>query len=715
MTDQVRNIVLVGHTGSGKTALVEALLAGTGAVLRAGSVAEGTTVTDHEELEHRLGRSVSLSTAHTVVDHPGEQGTRVRLTFLDAPGHPDFVGELRAGLRAADSALFVISAVDGMDGATRMAWEECAAVGMPRLIVVTHLDRPRADFETILEICQRVFGAGVQPLYLPLLADDDTPAGLIGLLSWTIFDSSSGELEARPADAEHVEAVTARRNSLVEGIIAESEDDDLLDRYLAGKRIPYDQLVSDLEAAVARGSFFPVLPCVPTSGLGVRELVEILVRGLPTPAEKPLPPVSTPAGDPREPVLADPAGPLVAEVVKTTSDPYVGRVSLVRVFSGTLRVGEVVHVCGNLSGQLLRPTAAPGAQPAPHGLDERAAGLALAQGALLLPVQQAVAGDVVAVSKLMHAETGDTLSSPADPALLEPWLLPEPLLPVAVSAPSTALEDALVHGLARLQAEDPTARVVVDPDTGQQVLWCMGEAHLEVLLDRLRVRSGVEVRTAPVKVAVRETVEGTGTGSGSGTGHGRTAKQGGGRAQYARVDLTVEPLPAGAGIELVDEIPGALPLRYVLSVEKGVRAQLAAGVRAGYPMVDVRVRLTGGKAHSADSSEGAFCAAAGLALAEAARAAGILLLEPVDRVEVVADDELVTAVLADLSSRRARVIGTDPDGSGRTIVRAEVPAFELARYAIDLRGIAHGTATFARSYLRHAPAPPHVCDRLTAG
>ncbi len=710
MSDQVRNIVLVGHTGSGKTALVEALLAATGAIVRAGSVAEGTTVSDHEELEHRLGRSVSLSTAHTVVDHPGEQGTRVRLTFLDTPGHPDFVGELRAGLRAADSALFVVSAVDGIDGATRMAWDECAAVGMPRLVVVTHLDRPRADFETIVEICQRVFGEGVQPLYLPLLADDDTPAGVIGLLSWTIFDSSSGELEARPADPEHVEAVSARRNSLVEGIIAESEDDDLLDRYLAGKRIPYEQLVRDLEAAVARGTFFPVLPCVPTSGLGVRELVEILVRGLPSPAAHPLPPVSTPAGEPREPLHADPAGPLVAEVVKTIADPYVGRISLVRVFSGTLRVGEVVHVCGNFAAPLVPTPAAPGTQPAAHDLDERAAGLALAQGALLLPVEQAVAGDVVAVTRLLHAETGDTLSWPADPALLEPWLLPEPLLPVAVSAPSAAGQDALVHALARLQAEDPTARVVVDPDTGQQVLWCMGEAHLEVLLDRLRVRSGVEVRTAPVRVAVRETVEGTGTG----TGHG-LVKQSGRHGQYAVVDLTVEPLPEGAGLELVDEIPGVLPLRYVLSVEKGVRAQLAQGVRAGYPMVDVRVRLTGGEAHSADSSEAAFCTAAGLALAEAARAAGILLLEPVDRVEVVVDDEFVAAVLADLSSRRARVNGTDPDGSGRTSVQAEVPAFELARYAIDVRAIAHGTATFARSYLRHSPAPPHVCDRLTAG
>lgn len=703
MAAQVRNVVLVGHTGAGKTALVEALLAGTGAIPRAGSVAEGTTVSDHEDVEKRLGRSVSLSVAHTEVEHPARPGTTVRLTLLDAPGHPDFVGELRAGLRAADAALFVVSAVDGVDGTTRLAWEECSAVGTPRVVVVTHLDRPRADFETILEICQRVFGEGVQPLYLPLLGDDDSPAALLGLLSWTVFDPSSGELEARPADPEHVESAQGRRDGLVEGIIAESEDDDLLERYLAGKRVPYDQLVADLEAAVARGSFFPVLPCVPTSGLGVRELVEVLVRGVPGPDERPVPPVTTPDGRPREAVTADPDGPLVAEVIKTTSDPYVGRISLVRVFSGTLRPSDEVHVSGHLA------TEREGA-PQGHDLDERAAGIALAQGATLTPVAKAVAGDVVAVSKLLHAETGDTLSSPADPALMEPWVLPEPLLPVAISAPSTAQEDKLVHGLVRLQAEDPTARVVVDPDTGQQVLWCMGEAHLEVLLDRLAARGGVQAVTAPVRVAVRETVAGTAEG------HGRHVKQSGGHGQYAVVDLVVEPLPQGGGFEFVDEVTGGtVPRQFISSVEKGVRAQMARGVRAGYPMVDLRVRLTGGKAHSVDSSDAAFMTAGALALTEAATTAGVAFLEPVDRVEVVVDDEFVGAVMADLSSRRARVTGTDAAGSGRTRIGAEVPAFELTRYAVDLRAIAHGTGTFTRSYAQHSPAPPHVCDRLTAG
>jgi elongation factor G len=472
--------------------------------------------------------------------------------------------------------------------------------------------------------------------------------------------------------------------------------------------VSYDQLVSDLEAAVARATFHPVLPCVPTTGLGIRELVEVLVRGLPGPDEHPVPKVTTPDGHPRGAVTADPAGPLVAEVVKTTSDPYVGRISLVRVFSGTLNPSTEVHVSGHLTngGSGLHP----GAVPAGHDLDERAASVSLPQGGQLTPVPRAVAGDIVAVSKLMHAETGDTLSSPQDPALMEPWVLPEPLLPVAISAPSSAQEDKLAHALVRLQAEDPTARVVVDPDTGQQVLWCMGETHLEVLLDRLATRSGVRAVTAPVKVAVRETVTGVGEG------HGRNVKQSGGHGQYAVVDLQIEPLPQGSGIEFVDEVTGGVvPRQYIPSVEKGVRAQLAKGVRAGYPLVDVRVRLTGGKAHSVDSSDAAFATAGALAVSEAAQKAGIAFLEPVDEVTVEIDDEYVGAVMADLSGRRARVTGTEPGPSGRTTVHAEVPAFELTRYAIDLRAVAHGTGTFTRRYRAHAPAPPHVCDRLTQG
>jgi len=648
-------------------------------------------------VEHRLGRSVGLAVAS--IRHQG-----VRINLIDTPGHADFVGEGRAGVRAADAALFVISAVDGVDGTTRMLWEECAAVGMPRAVVVTHLDQQRGDFDTALAIAQRLFGEGVQPLYLPLLNDQELPAGLIGLLSQQVHDHSTGSTVLRPADPEHLTAIEQQRGALIEGIIQESEDDSLLDRWLDGVEIALDTLIGDLETAVARGSFHPVLPiCAPT-GLGAAELLEVIIRGFPSPLEHPLPMVTAPDGTPGEPLTCDPAGRLVAEVVKTTSDPYVGRLSIVRIFSGSLTPDATVHV----SGHFERFTGADRGH-LDHDVDERVGTVSSAFGATLSTLDQGVAGDIVAVARLVRAETGDTLSDVAAPALMEPWVMPEPLLPTAVTARSSTDEDKLAQGLTRLVAEDPTVRVELNGATHQMVLWTMGEAHLEVLLDRLRRRHGIDIDTEPVKVSLRETL------AKPATGHGRHVKQSGGHGQYAVCDIEVEPLPAGAGFEFVDRVVGgSVPRQFIPSVEKGVRAQMERGVAAGYPMVDLRVILVGGKAHSVDSSDAAFQTAGSLALKEAAASAGVAMLEPIDDVRVVVDDEYVGNVMGDLSSRRGRVTGTTAAGNGRTEVSAEVPEIELTRYATDLRSLAHGTGVFTRQYVRHSPMPQHQVEKLLA-
>ncbi len=716
--EPIRNIVLVGPGGGGKTMLVEAVLAATGAVPRPGSIESGTTVCDFEDVEKRSGRSVSLAVASTLVRSTGniplptKAPDVVRLNLVDTPGHADFVGELRAGLRAADAALFVISAsetaADGgvIDGATRILWQECADVGMPRAVVVTHLDQPRGDFATALEDCQLVFGDGVHPLFLPL---DESRAGgptaLIGLLTGTVYDSGDGSRVTRPADEAESDAIAGRRDALIEAIITESEDDGLLDRYLGGEQVGFDTIVDDLEMAVARGAFHPVMPCVPTTGLGVPELLEVIARGFPSPVEHVLPPVYTPAGKQREPLTGSTDGPLVAEVVKTTTDPYVGRVSIVRVFSGTLEPDVPVHVSGHFAR--FSGHADDESWHAEHDLDERAGAISRPLGSTLTPLAHALAGDIVAVARLSHAETGDTLSDPADPLVLSPWTMPEPLLPVAISARTSSEEDKLVQGLARLQAEDPTVRVEVNPATEQLVMWTMGEQQLEVLLDRLRTRAGIEVVVEPVRVAVRETVKAAGGGL------GRHVKQSGGHGQYAVAQIEIAPLPEGGGFEFVDRVVGgAVPRQFIPSVEKGIRAQLERGVN-GHPMVDIQVTLVGGKAHSVDSSDAAFQLAGSLALKEASHAAGVQVLEPMDSVTITVDDDYVGAVLADLASRRARVRGTEPAGSGRTSVLAEVPEVEFLRYAVDLRSIAHGTGTFTKQYLRHAPAPEHVLDRLT--
>jgi elongation factor G len=687
----IRNVVLVGHTGAGKTTLVEALLASVGAIGRPGRVQDGNTVSDFEEIEHRLGRSVGLAAAPLLVDG-------IKVNLLDAPGYADFAGDLRAGLRAADAALFVVSAADGVDGSTQLLWEECAAVGLPRAVVVTKLDAARADFDEMVLICQRVFGDGVAPLYLPLLDDEEQVAGVIGLLSQRIFDYSSGEREVVEPDPEHLELIEQSRDALIEGIIAESEDETLMDRYLGGEDIDVKVLVDDLETAVARGHFYPVLPVSATTGVGTAELLELITQGFPAPGEHLIPAVTTPDGEPKAPLACDPEGPLVAEVVKTTSDPYVGRISLVRVFSGTLRPDTPVHVSGHGMAGRGHPD---------HDVDEKVGTLFSPLGKTHRPVEFAAAGDLVAVAKLAHAETGDTLSAKDDPALMEPWIMPDPLLPVAVAARAKSDEDKLAQALSRLVAEDPTLRLEINPETHQLVLWCLGEAHRDVLLDRLATRYGVAVETVAHRVSLRETF------GAPARGRGRHVKQSGGHGQYAICEIEVEPLPTGAGFEFVDKVVGgAVPRQFIPSVEKGVRAQMERGVLAGYPMEDLRVTLVDGKAHSVDSSDMAFQTAGALALKDAAAQGKPALLEPVESVEITLADEFVGAVLGDLSSRRGRVLGTEPTAGGRTVVRAEVPATGLARYPVELRSLSHGTGQFTRAYLRHEPMPANLAAKM---
>jgi elongation factor G len=691
--DNVRNVAIVGHSGSGKTTLVEALLHATATIGRMGSVTDGTTVSDSDPAEVKQQRSVALSVAP--IEHDG-----VKVNLLDTPGYADFVGELRAGLRAADAALFVVSAVDGVDATTVALWEECAAVNMPRAVVVTRLDHQRADFDESVAVCQRVFGEGVLPLYLPMAGEDGQTAGLIGLLSRKIMDYSGGfPPKERDPDPEHVELIDTARNALIEGIIAESEDESLMDRYLGGEEIDLDILVDDLETAVARGSFYPVVAVSALAAVGMAELLEVLTSAFPSPLEHEPPAVTGTDASPRDPLSCDPAGPLVAEVVKTTVDPYVGRVSLVRVFSGTLRQDVPVHVSGHGMGERGHED---------HDVDERLGHLFSPLGATLRPVSHCVAGDVCAVTKLTSAETGDTISAKDAPLLVEPWEMPVPLLPVAVQAKSRADEDNLSKGLVKLTAGDPTLRLERNAETHQLVLWCMGEAHADVLLDKLR-EQGVELDTVPVIVPLRETF------AGRASAHGRHVKQSGGHGQYAVCDIEVEPLPRGSGFEFqVKVVGGAVPSQFIPSVEKGVRTQMERGVSGNFPLVDVRVTLVDGKAHSVDSSDAAFQTAGALALREAAKAAKTSLLEPVCAVAVTVPDDYVGAVMSDLSGRRGRVTGTESVGNERSRVGAEVPEIELIRYATDLRALSAGTGRFTRTYVRHDPMPDHEAQKALA-
>lgn len=707
----IRNVALVGPSGGGKTTLIEAVLVAAGVLTRAGTVADGSTVCDFDEAEIAQQRSVGLALAS--LSHNG-----IKVNLIDTPGYADFMGELRAGLRAADCALFVIAANETIDEPTKALWQECDEVQMPRAVVITKLDHPRANYDAALAATQEAFGDKVAPLYFPV-GDGARCTGVVGLLTRTYYDYSGGTHTARPPDGSYDAVIAELRGALIEGVIEESEDETLMERYLGGEEIDETVLIADLEKAVARASFFPVIPVCSHSGVGTLELLDIATRGFPAPPEHKLPEVFTPQGAPRKPLTCDPDGPLLAEVVKTTSDPYVGRVSLVRVFSGTIRPDATVHVSGHFSA-FTETTGSPGAagddgsthSHADHDEDERIGTLSFPLGKQQRPAPSVVAGDICAIGRLSRAETGDTLSDKSDPLVLRPWSMPDPLLPIAVAPRAKTDEDKLSVGLGRLAAEDPTLRIEQNPETHQIVLWCMGEAHASVVLDALSRRYGVSVDTVELRVPLRETF------AGKATGHGRHVKQSGGHGQYAVCDIEVEPLPEGSGFEFVDKVVGgAVPRQFIPSVEKGVRAQMEKGVTgsgdgSGYPVVDIRVTLFDGKAHSVDSSDYAFQMAGALALREAAAATKINLLEPVDDVTIMVPDELVGSIMGDLAGRRGRVLGTDKLDADRTVVKAEIPEVELIRYATDLRSMSHGAGQFRRSFARYEPMPESAAARL---
>jgi elongation factor G len=682
--DRIRNIALVGRSGSGKTMLSEAVLAAAGVITRVGSIVDGTTLSDSDPSEVHQQRSVSLSVLPFAVDE-------VKVNLLDTPGYPDFIGDLRAGLRAADSALFVVSAVDGVDAATTALWAECARVGMPRAVVISRIDHPRANYYAVLAACQDAFGSSVLPVYLPVRSAG-TISGLQGLLTGTVseYRPDATVPARRPASAGERSDAEGARGALIEGIIAESEDETLMDRYLGGEEIDLDTLITDLETAVAGGAFFPVLPTSAETGVGVAELVELMTRAFPSPLERQVPRVTDLRGGTGGRLTCDPAGPLVGEVVRTTIDSFLGRVCLVRIFSGTLRENSHIHVGGH--GLEDR-----GHQD--HDSDERVTHLQSPLGPNLRPVSYCVAGDICALTKLTSVETGDTISDRERPLLVEGWDMPEPLMPVAVQGASHADDDALARSMGKVAAVDPTLRVERNSETHQLILWCMGEAHAEVVLDRLR-QQGVKLQTVDVITPLRETF------AAPASARGRYVKQSGGHGQFAICDIEVEPLERGSGFEFVDKVVGGVvPGQYIGSVEKGVRDQMQKGVSAGFPVVDIRVRLVSGKAHSVDSSDAAFQAAGALALREAAAASRIQLLEPVSAVTITVPDAHVGPVMTDLSSRRGRMTGTSAVDGDRTEINAEIPDAELLRYTIELRALTAGTGDFRRHYLRHEPVP----------
>jgi len=681
----IRNVVLVGSSGSGKTTLFEHLIKSRVPTYRG----------DKADPERAAGLAVAaIAVGPTTV------------TLLDAPGHPDFVGELRAGLRGADGVIFVISASDGIDPVTEALWRECEQAGMPRAIALTKLDDGRATFADALAALQDAWGQAVQPAYVPVQRGEAI-SGNLSLVSQAVHDYSTGKRVRRDASADELALITDHRNALIEGIIQESENDALMDRYLEGGELDADELTADLTKAVYKANFFPVVPVNSLDDVGIEELLSVVKNAFPVPGRRRVAVAQVTGGsvEQSEAQVGDPAGPLLAQVIRSTSDQFAGRLSLVRVFSGTLKADDLVAVSGHrglFSGK-------PDPAHPDHDDQEKIGPLSIPDGVETKSVGQVEAGQIAFVAKLSHAETSDTLSAKDKPALVVPWDLPEPLLPVAVVAASRNDEDKLPAALSRLAVEDTTVRVERTAETDQTVLWTMGQAHIDLLLSRLQRRYGVNVTQQPIKVAYRETFVAPAAAEYT------HKKQSGGHGQYGKAAIEIAPLERGAGFEFVDKIVGgAIPRQFIPSVEKGVRAQLEKGVVAGYPVVDVKVTLLDGKYHPVDSSDMAFQLAGSMAVREAAKPGKAALLEPIDLVVITVGEQYLGAVMTDISGRRGQMLGSDSDGEHRAIIRALIPQAELAKYAIDLRGLAQGSGSFTREFHGYELLPSQLADAVIA-
>jgi elongation factor G len=661
-TSKVRNVALVGHGGAGKTSLTEALLFAAGAVPRMGRVEDGSTVSDFDPEEQRRQISVSLALAPFELD-----GHKINL--LDAPGYADFVGDVVAALQAADLALFVVSAVEGVEVQTEIAWKLAEQRGIPRAIFVNKLDRERASFARTLDELKEKFGAGVAPLQLPI-GEEHALNGVVELLNdvaVTYAEGSAAGKEGSVPDEMESEEHSVH-DALVEGIVV--ADDDLMERYLGDEKIETSELAKALAAGIADATVFPVLCGSATKLIGIDRLAKFVVE------EAPAPSVSE--------------GTAAAIVFKTIVDPYVGHVNLFKVLQGTVKHDDVLT---NVRAKS----------------DERMHQLFTMRGKDQDTVTDIPAGDIAAVAKLSGTETGDVLAAKGTTLDVDQMPIPEPLLAVAIHAKSKADEDKLANALHRLQEEDPVLRIERNAETRQTVLRGMGETHLSIATEKLARKFGVEIETEEVRVAYRETI------TGKSEAEGKIKKQSGGHGQFAVAWLRVEPQERGVGNEFVDAIVGGvIPRNFIPAVEKGVSEAEETGGALGFPVVDVKVTCFDGKHHSVDSSEMAFKTASSIGLRDALGKANPILLEPVSELVVTVPETYQGDVMGDLNGKRGRIQGSASIGGGEVEVVAHVPTSEILRYAIDLRSMTGGRGRFTAGHSHYDPVPAHLTDKIVA-
>jgi elongation factor G len=677
--DRIRNVALIGHRGSGKTSLHEALLYEAGAVNRLGRVAEGSTVSDHEPDEKARGLSINACVS-------GFPYAERKINLIDTPGDPSFVADAAAALRAADSAVVVVNGVTGVEVQTERLWRRADAEGLARLVFVNMLDRERADFFAALDSLKAAFGPHVVATEIPLGAEHDL-RGVVDLIDMEAFVHPSAErggAERAPIPDDLLPRAEEYREKLMDEVAENS--DELMERYLEGEEIAHGEIVTALKRGVTEGHLFPVTCGAATRNLGTNRLLEALVEDLPSPQMRGALTALDGDGD-AVAVAPEEDGPLVAYVFKTTADPYAGRINIFRVYSGTIRSDS--HLV-NVSRQQ----------------KERIGQIGQPLGKDLKPVPDLGAGDIGAVAKLKETRAGDVLCDEQRDLSVPPLDLPAPVMAFSYEAKSKGDEDKAVTAVRRLSEEDPTLDVHRDPQTGDQIIAGLTQVHVEVLVARMKERFGAEIELHPPRVPYQETIRQPAAS------RARYKKQTGGKGQFADCAIEIEPGADGCGLEFVNRIKGAaIPGGFIPAVEKGVVEAMQHGALAGFPVKDVRVRLVDGKHHDTDSSELAFKLAGAMAFEEAMEAADPVLLEPIVRLTISCPDEVVGDVIGDLNARRGRPLGMEAKGQ-MSEVRAEAPMAEVLDFAPDLRSISGGRAEFTMEFERYEEVPPHLAAKM---
>jgi elongation factor G len=669
--DRIRNVALVGHRGSGKTSLHEALLFEAGATTRLGSVADGTTVSDSDDDEKSRGMSISASLASF-------EWRDVKVNLIDTPGEPSFIADSLGALRVCESAIFVVNGVLGVEVSTRRLWERADELRVARLVYVNMLDRERADFFRTLDSLKDAFGPHVVATEIPIGSEHEL-RGLIDLVDMKAYTYENGDCQEIPIPDDLADTAQEYREKLMDEVAENSEA--LMERYLEGEDISHEEIVTALEDGTDRGLIFPVTCGVATTRLGANRLLDAVVDDLPSPVQHGG--VEVEEGFTLDP---DPEGEMFAYVFKTRADPFAGRLNLFRVYQGTMTHDtQVMNTRTHHKervGQLL----------VPRGKD-------VSHADTFGP------GDIGAVAKLKETHAGDWLAARDQPIHMPRIKLPAPVMAFAMEPKNKGDEDKVYTALRRLQEEDPTIDLHRDDQTGEQIVAGLSQIHVEIIIDRMKSRFGAEVTLKPPRVPYQETIRGTAKA------HGRHKKQTGGRGQFGDCHIEIEPLPEG-DFEFVNAIKGGvIPQGFIPAVEKGVLEAMQAGAVAGYPVKGVRVRLFDGSYHTVDSSEMAFKLAGSQAMRQALEQAGAVLLEPIMLVTASVPDENVGDVMGDLSSRRGRPLGTEAVG-GMTDVKAEVPMSEMLSYAPDLRSMTGGQGEYTLEFLRYEEIPPHLAQKV---